>query len=1375
MLWFKTSRIVYVLWLFLLLYTFSSIDANAYQYRLWVSRKYYNGSNHYIVGTWNILWYSPEYFTGLWYCTWYYYLNHNRDLLTDDDMSLARQVLKYDATNVDLSGDYINLKLNAWSTTWDTNNLYGPFTDSWNSLFRFNILKTTWSPFIPLTYTLWRFRIKNYQAISGTNLSLYYLNPSSVDASTYINHTNSTFNTNADRTYNVDIVYYAQPCIPDMPISSAETNKINGNSDGQYALASVPAFDFLSNGTTNANAGRPLTHGITTPADTSYFVPGARNVWSFNEHLSFDNGIFLAGIKEPDKSSQPNESFDQRYYYNAGVAMFSGYSLLDSTFVSAPWTTNNQRGINPDTIKVYVTFTGIDKTNYGDTWVPCTVTITGNINLWLSGLGYSWNRNQLGYSVNISSGTIRTIAKQQCVWLSSITTENIDIKRETVANIQWDAYDYSNSMIISQNHNTVTYASANRITWTTGYSFNSYTDVPVLSMATDTMALIDWDQILNVPINNSQLRFTGTDTYAGINSGTFLIIISGYNSSITKSDSRRTSWTPDYNYVFSGNDISKFEFNLHNERYDYTGFIDFISKGTVTTGMYFTVYFRAIDFVGNTSTQNYVFRTPTWPNAPKQSPSNIILTAQSKNAIAQVNILNNIKDTDTVDGTDLWYNYSTYYPHHRDLINDLWYISGSQVLASTQDLVLTAPNGNVGWATTVTMTWLQFVYNGTGSTIVGTPYVTSGGAVMTDYISTTFTFKVLATNIYGITGEITYNITVAPSCTESAGCTDPVYVFRGTTLSGAIAQRTAALLSGEAYLKTNHWYPHRYAEIKQTGPNFLFANANDSLDPTAQILYCASTGNQLLINYGWYTGPQGILAESSLSATYTGNSLFVTWWTIFLFNVFTASVTADYITQLDGGQQKMTIYVNRPLTGRIFTSVCEFTGTTLDEFGCPTVASHNRTGDINWKKLTSSDLFVMTWRLEGGRFTGNRNGYITGGSSNIGDQFTFWSTGTVYNGGWTRIYTTSITWDTQQDINTSGSVNFSIENRTGDTSLVSHEIYWIDNTLPDWTGYVSSTEPTHSATFTLSGYNTGQLSNSSVSNLIWDDEYIITKFSGAVEPQLFENLYGSPIHTWDRYINGTGSIYSLTHTTTFASNWTGEICTQDRAGNEACIYVEVMGIGNLTDLMITVRPAFRPDPATNDTGYKLVNGDFWFRVKSWSTWIQNYNSATVPANPKITTNKYGTGIVSINTPADGTEYLVVFKWDGTLSAGFTGIWNNSTTELNFFSWSYADNFSSDFVYKYTTGSVTEHYLKVGDIVADTTWSYDFIKDSDFAQINYNLSIGTNILPFSRFDFDINNIISSMEQSMILQAWDSHGFIGWLDSNTIIPMTDFINI
>jgi hypothetical protein len=37
----------------------------------------------------------------------------------------------------------------------------------------------------------------------------------------------------------------------------------------------------------------------------------------FNHHISFDSGIYLAGIKEPDISSSPGESFTQAYYYNA--------------------------------------------------------------------------------------------------------------------------------------------------------------------------------------------------------------------------------------------------------------------------------------------------------------------------------------------------------------------------------------------------------------------------------------------------------------------------------------------------------------------------------------------------------------------------------------------------------------------------------------------------------------------------------------------------------------------------------------------------------------------------------------------------------------------------------------------------------------------------------------------------------------------------------------------------------------------------------------------------------------------------------------------------------------------------------------------------
>ena len=90
-------------------------------------------------------------------------------------------------------------------------------------------------------------------------------------------------------------------------------------------------------------------------------------------------------------------------------------------------------------------------------------------------------------------------------------------------------------------------------------------------MATDTTSLINGSTVYNIPITNQNLRFTGTDDYAGVNSGTFVIIVSGYESSVEGlSDTRRTSGTPNRSYSFSNNDVSKFPFNLHNARYDYS-------------------------------------------------------------------------------------------------------------------------------------------------------------------------------------------------------------------------------------------------------------------------------------------------------------------------------------------------------------------------------------------------------------------------------------------------------------------------------------------------------------------------------------------------------------------------------------------------------------------------------------------------------------------------------------------------------------------------------------------------------------------------------------------------------------------------------------
>jgi hypothetical protein len=202
-------------------------------------------------------------------------------------------------------------------------------------------------------------------------------------------------------------------------------------------------------------------------------------------------------------------------------------------------------------------------------------------------------------------------------------------------------------MIISQTSNAESYTPANQITNATGYSFNSYSGNPILSMATDTLGLINATYVYNVPITNQNLFFTGTDVYAGINSGTFVVVVSGYTSSLTKSNTRRTSGITQYAYTFSGNDITKTPFNLHNERYDYAGLVDFATKVGATTGTHFTVSLKATDFVGNTTTQNYIFETPTWPNPPKGTHAPI--TSQSNNAISQITIINDITQDTIAD------------------------------------------------------------------------------------------------------------------------------------------------------------------------------------------------------------------------------------------------------------------------------------------------------------------------------------------------------------------------------------------------------------------------------------------------------------------------------------------------------------------------------------------------------------------------------------------------------------------------------------------------------------------------------------------------------------------------------------------------------
>jgi len=1350
MYWFKASRVIYVVWVLLLLCSFSFVSTNAYEYQIWVSRSVVWASDPKIVGTWGQS-YSAEYFTGLWYCTWYYYLNHKK-VTAANPIWLVRQVLWYDSGAISMSLSYLNFGLAAWVYPWETAGVWWYQNFSWKDLYVYNLTLKGWqTTAIPYVYTIWRFWIINRTNIAQVTITWNYSSTPAIPQSTFISHDNNTnFYTGADTWYNFTVKYYAQPCIPDTPILSSYITKINWNADGQYTLATIPAFDITT--TSSTVAGRPETIG-TDLTDTAYHIPWTHNIWwTFQKHISFDSGILL-WIKEPSISSNPPYSaLAQSYSYTSWSPRYSWFILVDWDYGVATSGTSNQRWINPDTISVRISFTGVDKNNYADAGVFCDFTITWDTNLWLSGIWYSWNMNRLWYSINVSSTTIRTLAKQKCLseFAYITTTWDLDLKRETVANISWNARDYANSMLITQSGNDVTYAWANQIAGTTGYLFNSYSWNPVLSMATDN-TLLGWSLVYNIPVTNSSLRFTGTDVYAGINSGTFLIIVSGYESSITRSDNRRNSWTPDHSFVFSGNDVSKFPFRASsNDRDDYTWFINFAGL-SATTGMYFTVSLKATDFVGNSTTQNYSFKTPTWPNAPHGSPATI--SAQTKTPITQINLISNITEDSTADGW--WsYDYTTYYPSSSGLIADFSYMSWWSYLTADVNIQITV------WS--VLLTWLIFHYSGANSYVDGTPYVSSGWQAMTGYTATTFSFQVLATNVYGITWVLTYNINVQPSCTESAWCTDPVYIFRWTNLSEAMAQETAARLSGD--LLASHRYPHWFAQIKQSGPNFYFSG-----NGSTEILYCANTGNSLLINYWWYNGPQNWSPMNYPSATdFTGDTLTISGWTVLQFGVYTATVTADYVTVPDNWQDKMTIYINRPLTGRVFYSVCEFTGwITLDPFGCYV------TGDINWTKLTVSDTFTITGWVEWWWLTWNRAGYVTGWSINNWDQFSFWSTGTVYAGWWYRTYTKTLSGDVQENINTSGNVTFAVENRTGATTNFGYEIYRIDNAGPQVTWATSIDVQNRSMILTLTGSNTWQLANSQTSNLTWDDEYKITSFSGVTVPQLYETTYGSTIHTWGRYINGGDNIYKMIHTMTFADNRTGDICIQDRAGNESCIYVEVSGIWNKVPMTITVRPAFRPDPASNTTWYSIIDWDFWFRINSGGQWISRYNSSAW-TDPKVTTSKYGTGEVSILTPDSGTVYLVVFKWSWTLSAGFTGVRNSSITEFNFFTWAFADNFSNDFVYEfYNTGTLmSEYYLKVWDVMSYDVYTYDYVGTEDFSAILDYLTMWIPNHPH-RYDFDLNNVISSMEQSMVLQARNQHGYISWLESGSILPMTGFV--
>jgi len=232
------------------------------------------------------------------------------------------------------------------------------------------------------------------------------------------------------------------------------------------------------------------------------------------------------------------------------------------------------------------------------------------------------------------------------------------------------------------------------------------------------------------------------------------------------------------------------------------------------------------------------------------------------------------------------------------------------------------------------------------------------------------------------------------------------------------------------------------------------------------------------------------------------------------------------------------------------------------------------------------------------------------------------------------------------------------------------------------------------------------------------------------------------------------------------ASWDTYLNTVPRRGWFIDVYVTPV----TTDFTLTVRPTFRP--SWGNTWYSITEADFRLFTYENSVWTQLYNSAKNPsANPKINIGKHGTGIVSFIPPVSGTLYLLALKGSGTLSLWYTGIRNDNITWFNFFSWALADSLDNEFMFKYYAWWITGNYLKVWDTTADTTWNYDWIKDSDFTLMTNKLTLSSAITHPYRFDLDLNNVINALEQTMLLDSYDRVWFI---TIQNHLPLTDFLS-
>ena len=262
-------------------------------------------------------------------------------------------------------------------------------------------------------------------------------------------------------------------------------------------------------------------------------------------------------------------------------------------------------------------------------------------------------------------------------------------------------------------------------------------------------------------------------------------------------------------------------------------------------------------------------------------------------------------------------------------------------------------------------------------------------------------------------------------------------------------------------------------------------------------------------------------------------------------------------------------------------------------------------------------------------------------------------------------------------------------------------------------------------------------------------------------------IYNHVLSTWARtQLYATNITKSIDETRSFTikqenlpdGTYTYQACAEDIVWQTGC-----------TDTGLRSYIVQSPKTITIKTANEYTStGDFrLFEQTGASSRRQVFNSSKISTDSPININYSpirSSGFVYITWqlfPNSGETYLTVFKLNGALAVGYTGVWQEIMTGFNF-SDANKINIYPKLEYEWI------NYLTIGDVDTDDIGTYDYIHGADLVLINNNLtrSVLQNI---TLYDFDHNSTTNAIEQAMIIQYSDYGGYIkdylpNWLTSS-----------